>query len=317
MQIAFYIRIVVLITFFLIMFSLISFLSLDVNVMRKSLIRTLRIKINKYIRDNDKRIEEQLFKNSNSFSSKYNQFLNELRIDLEMFSHVNLTFFKIILYSITGFITFLCISILGSWYLVILFPLIFIAILSILLSISLSAKQRRIIDVIDTENLLSIEMRRGFNNVVRDNLNRIPVSIRQYYLEYLTNTEQFNYNSEDALRILKLSLGKVSYNFLDKVNIEMNYREEGTIEGFKDIVELNNIRKLARNELNKTIRNIFSQFMGALILTSGLLLLEILMIKAVRWFYFRFIAGQILLIINIIIILGFYLRINMMKADEL
>lgn len=313
----FYIRIVVLITFLLSSALLISMLKLDMNSMRKSFIRTIILKINKYIRKHDALIEESLFKNRNTFKNKYNQFLNELRIDIELFNGISLTFFKILLYFISGFITFLLISITGNWLLLVTYPLIVICIVCILFSTSLHHKQRRIIDVIDTENLLSIEMRRGFNTVVKDNLTRIPISIREYYADYLNNVENLNYPSEDALRILKMSLGNISYDFLSKVNIEMNYREEGTIETFKDIVELNNIRKLARSELNKTMRRIFNQFIVALIMALVLLLLEILMIKAVRWFYLKFFIGQILTIVNIMVVLAVYLRINIMKAEEL
>jgi len=317
MKTEFYIRIVVLVTFLLASGLLISMLKIDMNSMRKSFIRSIIININRYIRKKDAKIEEELFKNRNTFENKYNQFLNELRIDIELFNGISLTFFKTLLYIVSGFVTFLLVSITGNWLLIVTYPLIAICIVCVLFSTSLHHKQRRIIDVIDTENLLSIEMRRGFNTVVRDNLNRIPVSIREYYEDYLNNVENLNYNSEEALRILKMSLGNVSYDFLSKVNIEMNYREEGTIETFKDIVELNNIRKLARSELNKTMRRIFNQFVVALIMALALLVLEIIMIKAVRWFYLKFFMGQILTIVNIMVVLAVYLRINIMKAEEL
>ncbi len=316
-SVALFIRIVISVTVILCSAYLISKVNIDFSSMRKTIARDLLYKINRFIRLEDKRIEESLFKSPNSMQNRYNMFLNDLRIDIEFLNKISLSFFKILLFIVSFIVTLIIVYISNNLILAIMFPLFYLTIVCILYSMSLYHKQKRISDVIETENLLSIEMNADFNNIVKKNISQIPISVQEFYRQYLTDTNSFNFTEEDALRKLKLSLGKVSYDFLSKVKVLVTDNPEGHIKTFRDIVALNNIRKLARDELNKTMRRIFNRFLGALFMAYALLFVEVIVIKAVRWFIFSTVPGQILFIVDIIILLYVYLRINMMKAEVL
>ena len=309
---------VVIVSAILCLCLLYNMIKFDTNAFKKSLSRKFKKAIDTFIYEKDKKLEAVIEKNN--LPAKLNLFLYDIKIDLELFKDATLYQFKLIIYAISFLISvsiglFVFSNILTVLF---LFPLIYIAVVSMLFFNIVNKKRQRLLDIITTENLLSIEMNRGFDTVVRDNINNIPASVRDSYNNYLINKERLNYSSEEALHKLRIELGTYSWNFLSKVNLYENYREtESDVEMFKDIVILNQIRLRGYNEVDKVVRSVRSSFWVAIGMSVILWILEFIAIKAVRWFYLSFFVGQILLILNILLLILVNLRLQILNSEEL
>lgn len=316
----FYIKIIISISIILAILVICSFITFDINSMRKNFIGSIIRGINTYIKKQEEDMRNKMFKGQmNPLYYKWNRFMNGLKIDIPVFETIPVTQFKWLLYIIS-----VVSSIIISFILfnnILLFPILAIIILTMILcylySSTVRRRYNRLVDSITTENILSGNMDTGFLADVKMHINNIPSSIRKQYQQYVMNIEKLNYPSEEALKILDLDIGGYSSDFLNNVNIYENYREEGFINVFKDVVELNNIRKIARDKMEALMQRITIDFNIAFIISYGLFLVCLVCIPYFRKFYLETTPGQVIFIINLIILAVVYLRLATLKAEEL
>lgn len=315
-----YYRFIIIISIVIVFYVLFAFFPINLNNFYRTLLHNIVLRINTFVRKNEENLRKKLRRNELSpLQYKYNLFLERLKQNLEAFRGLPLIHFKFILVVTSIFFSFLFSFLLFNNLILMLFllPITFITLVSFLYSITIKQSYHRIIDSITVENMLAPNISKGFLLDVKENLNSIPISLRREYENYIINVEQLNYHSEDALEILDLNTGKYSTEFLQDVNIVTNHTVEGYINKFQDIVEENGLKIIARNRMEKVIQYLSVDFTLSFIISFGFLLLELILMPALRHFYFTNSIGQMIFILDILLAAIMYMFVNLLKATEL
>lgn len=251
---------------------------------------------------------------------KLYRFMNDLIIDLGV-KRLGVTPYSFTFLVLLGSLILsilLCNAAFGSLALaIIVYPIITVAVVCILYTKANMAHDLRIEAVIEAENIISNSVKDGVVVAVRNSINLIPEMVRTDFRDFLDNIEHKNYHIRTALLELNNNLGSISDDFIKKC-IEFEIQEEHGIAGmFQDIVELNNIKTELRTEMKRNFEKIFGDFViGALMIfvfLGGVLLI----FDNVADFYFNNIIGQIIIIIDILIVIGEFVFITYLRAKEL
>lgn len=314
-------KIVIIVTVILILISIFSNITLNTVYIRKSIGQRISVFINTFIRKQEEAYVIKMNTNSiHPLMRKFNILMARLKMEMPLFSPFPLTLFKYFIYFVS-FIASFTISLLvfnNIFLIVPLFAIVIITIICGLFSITIKSRLKRIIDCIECENLLAANVASSsFLLNVKRSLESIPLTLKKSYSQYITNIEMLNYNSEEALNLLDAETGYFSHDFISNINIYENYRVKGFENIFKDVAELNNIRKLARDRMDFIIKKISKDFLIAFLISYGSLIAEIVLSEVLSKFYFKNTVGQIIFIIDLLLLAYMYLRINMLKATEL
>lgn len=258
--------------------------------------------------------------NEKNTKFKAYRFLNDLIIDLGLKRKGMTPYTFLMLLLVGSFLlsVVICQYVFNSIILsIIVYPLMLIAVTCVLYTKANMAHDIRIEAVIEAENIISNNIREGVTPSIRNNINVIPEVIRAEFRDYLDNIEYKNYHIRTALMELNNNLGSISDDFIKKC-IEFEIQEEHGIVGmFQDVVELNNIKSELRTEMKRSFEKIFTDFTIGVLMIFVFLGGTIILFDNVADFYFNHIIGQIILIIDALIIIGEFVFITYLKAKEL
>ena len=287
-----------------------------VNYFKKSFFQNFKKQINNFVIKHSIEYTPRKF----YLLQRYDTFLQRIKINFNFFNQLSLIYFKLEIYLISLIISIFIGYIIGNMWMV--FPFLLITIItsiSILYSTSIRQTYDRIIECINIENLLSpiLVTNIDFINIVENNISYFPLIVKKPYENFLRNTKTLNYPISKALHILDEELGYYSSNFLSDVEILMDYTQKGFSKKFEDTIEENGIKILARNRMERLITEINIDFTTGFLISYGLLILEFITIIPVRTFYLKTDIGQILFVINILLLAFMYFVINLLKAQEL
>ena len=179
------------------------------------------------------------------------------------------------------------------------------------------AHDLRIEAVIEAENIISNNINDGVVVAVRNSYDSLPKDVKMEFKDFLDNMEHENYYIKTALLDLNNKLGSVADDFISKC-IMFELEEEHGIAGiFKDVVELNNIKTQARTDMKHKFERVTTQFIIGVSMILIFLFGVIAVFPVVRNFYFKYTAGQLLLVGDAAIIIGEFVYITYLRAKEL
>lgn len=248
------------------------------------------------------------------------RFLNDLIIDLKL-KQMGATPYEFLFIVVVGSAVLtlvLCQILFGNmWMAVVMTPIIFAGIMSVLYTKANIAHDTRIENVIEAENIISNNIKEGFVVAVRDSIGAIPEQIRGVFEDFLDNVELKNYHIRTALLELNQQLGTVSDDFIKKCIIFETEEEHGIADMFQDIVEINNIKMELRTDVKRQFEEVVAEFIiGATMIF--LFLGGVLAIYTnVANFYFRTPLGQIIIAIDVLILIGEFVYITYLRAKEI
>ena len=247
------------------------------------------------------------------------RFLNDLVIDLGLKRLGMTPYMMLFMVIVISFIFGMLLSqiMFGNWlWTIILFPISAVVIVCGMYTKANIEHDRRIDDIIEVESLISNTIRNGVVVAVRENLSLIPERVRDDYAQFLYDINEHNYHIKTALMSLADRLGSSSESFIRKcITFETN-EESGLEDSFKDTVLINNIRMQQRIEMRKTFENIAKQFAISVIMIFVFLRGVIAAYPFVRNFYFTNFFGQLLIIIDMLLVIGEFVYITYLRAKN-
>ena len=86
---------------------------------------------------------------------------------------------------------------------------------------------------------------------------------------------------------------------------------------FRDVVELNNVKTELRTEMKRSFEKIFGDFVIGALMIFVFLGGTLVLFDNVANFYFNNIVGQIIIIIDVLIVIGEFVFITYLRAKEL
>lgn len=298
-------------------------LEINIFILLKKISAMLLFKSSSYINSREKAYERDLEIgriNNKSRRVKSYKFLNELIIDLGL-KRMGATPYEFLFICTVGALVIailLCqIVFNGLWMIILIFPITLAAIICILYTKANVAHDARIENIIEAENIVCNNIKGGVVKAVRDSINVIPRDIRTEFEDFLDNVEHKNYHIKTALLALNNQLGSVSDDFIKKSIVFEMEEEHGIVGMFQDLVEINNSKMQLRTEMKRNFEEIVTNFIvGAtmiFVFLGGVLALY----KDVAQFYFKNPIGQLLLSIDALILIGEFVYITYLRAQEL
>ena len=248
------------------------------------------------------------------------RFLNDLIIDLGL-KQIGATPYEFLFISLAGsFIlaVVICQSLFGNiWMSLALFPIAFVGIMSLLYTKANVSHDTRIENVIEAENIICNNISGGVVVSVRSSLNVIPMQVRGEFKDFLDNIEHKNYHIKTALMELNQHLGVAADDFIKKCIVFEMEEEHGIVGMFKDVVEINNIKMEMRTEMKRKFEEVVTDF----VIGSTMIFLFLGGVLAVYTdvasFYFKTPIGQIILLIDALLVIGEFVFITYLRAKEL
>ena len=248
------------------------------------------------------------------------RFLNDLIIDLGLKKKGMTPYEFLLIVAIGSLLVSLFIGIIlfrHAIMSVLSYPIVFAGILCSVYTKGNVEHDTRIEAIIEAENIICNSITSGVVVAIRENIDAIPMQVRNEFKDFLDNMEFKNYYIETALLDLCNQLGSISEPFINKC-IMLETREEQGIAGlFQDIVEINNIKLVKRTKMKKKFEEEEMKFVISAVMILVFLVGVIAIYPFVRVFYFTNTIGQLLLILDALIIIGEFVYITYRRAKEL
>lgn len=251
---------------------------------------------------------------------KLYNFLNELIIDLGLLRTGVTPYELLFIVCILTFIVtaILCKIIFGSVLMVIvMFPVVLIGVFCVMYTKANLAHDQRIENVIEAENIICNNIKVGVVVAVRESLDVLPKEIRPDFKDFIDNIEQQNYHIKTALLELNAHLGSVADDFIKKCVVFEMEEEHGIAGMFQDIVEINNINLEMRVEMKRHFEEVKSEFKIGAAMIFAFLGGVLAIFPNVREFYFTTWIGQLIIVIDVLLLILEYVFITYLRAQEL
>lgn len=247
------------------------------------------------------------------------RFLNDLIIDLGIKRRGATPYEFLFLVAIGAAVVSILIgAMLGtSLMAVILYPIVFAGLMCGLYTKANLAHDGRIDAVIEAENIISNNIKGGVIASVRSSLDVIPEEVRNEFRDFLDNIEQKNYHVVIALTELNNNLGTIADDFIKKCIMFETEEEHGYSGVFKDVVEVNNIKTAIRNDVKRKFEVVTSQFVISVMMVFGFLALGMIVYSILADFYLKSIVGNFVLALDALFIIGEFVYITYLRAQEL
>ena len=275
--------------------------------------------INKAERDYERNLEIGRYKQKSARVKVY-KFLNDLTIDLDLkssgYTPYTLLFFIV---AVSVVIAFIVSNIVfrNLWLFIFAFPIVFAAIACFLYTRANIAHDSRIDDVIASENIISNNVSKGVVVSIRMNLDSFPIKLQPVFREFVDSVETRNTHVRTALLELGSNLGSVSDDFIQKcITFELE-EEHGLVGIFNDVVEVNSIKSEFRIYMKRKFEEVMFEFIMGLGMIFFFLGGIIALYPMLQQFYFVNIFGQILLLLDGLLIVAEFVYITYLRAQEL
>lgn len=251
---------------------------------------------------------------------KIYRFLNDLIIDLGLKQKgaTPYEFLFIVAVCVLFGTIALCQILFGSFLMVIvMYPIVFAAVICILYTKANVAHDNRIESVIEAENIICNNIAGGVVAAVKGSIDVIPKQIRPEFVDFIDNVEHKNYHIRTALMELNAHLGSVADDFIKKCIVFEMEEEHGIVGMFRDIVEINNIKMEMRTEMKRRFEEVKIQFIIGALMIFVFLGGVIGIYPDVAHFYLKLPIGQIILSIDFLVMVLEFVYITYLRAKEL
>lgn len=249
------------------------------------------------------------------------RFMNDLIIDLDIKKRgITPYSFIIIIIAVSLVVDIYATQLLFSGNIImgiILFPVSLALIVCVAYTKANMAHNARISAVIEAENIISNSIADGVVLAVKNNIDLLPKQVKVAYEDFVLNVEKRNIHVKPALNELNNQLGSMSDDFIKKC-IQFELEEaDGSVLIFQEVVELNNLKNDLRIKMKYSIDAVTYQIVISAAMIFAFLGGVIAIFDVVRNFYFNTIAGQIILMLDILILVGESVYITYLRAREL
>lgn len=198
---------------------------------------------------------------------------------------------------------------------IVAFPIVSAGVLCAAYTKANIAHDARIEAVIEAENTISNSINEGVVVAVKQTIDSLPKEVRTEFKDFLNDIEDNTY-IVTALLDLNNKLGTISDDFIQKCIKLMTDEEHGTAGIFQDVIELNNIKSQLRLSMKRSFEVVVTDFIVSATMILVFLIGVIIIYPVVRNFYFNTLPGQLLILVDILILIGEFVYITLLRAQD-
>lgn len=175
----------------------------------------------------------------------------------------------------------------------------------------------RIEAIIESENIICNNIKDGTLVAVKNSIDLMPLEVRAEFRDFIDNVEYKNYHIKTALQELNTVLGSVADEFIKKCIVFETEEVKGLLGTFQDIVEINTIKTGIRNTMKRKFEKAMQEFALAAGGIGIFLLAGLIIFPFLREFYLHNPAGQIILLIDALLIIFQFVNVTRARAIAL
>lgn len=198
-----------------------------------------------------------------------------------------------------------------------MFIAIFYLVLNVFKLLSLLKYETREAEIMDAVDLLVSDIRGGVYNAISRYQNSFHPNIRPYFLEFLDDIRNKNYNFKDAMLILNNKLGPNFNDFTQKA-ITYELKADKTLDDiFSTIIETNRKVRELREMINIKFQQLKMQFFISLVLIGGYALFTTITEPYIVNVLFNTTFGKLLIIFDVVLVAGVLSYLTTLKTKSL
>lgn len=286
-------------------------------------IRKIAYFIGKVVSKREKRYQRDITigkLNNKMRTVKTYKFMRELIIDLKL-EYTGITPYELMGFILVGSLVMSYVIALifftTTAIMILLYPICACGVICLMYTKANVAHERRIAAVIESENIICNNVSNGVLVAVKQNINIIPEETRPYFRDFIDNIEIKNYHIKTALLELNMQLGSMSDDFIKKCIVFELEEERGVADMFQDVVELNNIKSDLRNDMKHELEEKVNEIRISIVMITIFLFAVLAIYPSIRSMYFNTVPGNIVIVIDILLLIIIYVIATVVRATEL
>jgi hypothetical protein len=249
--------------------------------------------------------------------SKVGYFLNDMVIDLKL-KNVGIDVPLAVMY-------FMCINVILSVLIALLlvgnvfgaflvFPVVSLGSFVIFYSKAAKSKLVRMMELLEAENIICNGIDKGFIVALKESIDTIPEGLRPAYQDYIMTTTVLGSGHAAGLAQLKETIGYESVDTLEKIENYIDNEANGSEGLFREVIMLNNTKIELRNHMERVFGIIKTDFNNSLLIIGiGVVGVNIIY-DHVRYFYLETLAGNLVIILNVVVVMAVFGYITSLQA---
>ena len=192
---------------------------------------------------------------------------------------------------------------------------VYIAMLAGLYMMASVGHYNKLFAVMDAEDLIISTIDRGVTVSVRLNIDNFSPIIVDYFIEFLSNMDEYNLSFSDSMNILNRQLGDKFTDFAGKaIQLENNQRA-GSIEVFSDTILINSDLRIDTMEMMQFLKETNTSFALSILVLVGFTIMFFGTAKGLTTILLTTKTGQLLLSINLALVILGFARLQSLRRD--
>lgn len=183
--------------------------------------------------------------------------------------------------------------------------------------LSLTMYEKREARIMDSVDLLSMDVKGGVYNAIVRYKNSLHPSIRPYFEEFVNNIQFEGYSFKEAMLNLNDKLGSEFTDFAHKAIIYEEKADEDLEEIFSTIVETNRNKRTLRYLNNEKFSQLRFEFILSNLIIAGYGMFTIWTDPFMRNFFTNTTFGKVLLILDLVLVTLVLAYISSIKSKSL
>lgn len=267
----------------------------------------------------NKRYDRKISLKRGSIPFRFNRFLKEIISNLGMAKdNVTPTGLLIFISSVS-----LALALLFSFWsgdyglLPVAFVAVFFFIITLFHFLSLTRFERKEAEIMDTEDLIAMDVKGGVYNAIVRYRKAFHPNIRPYFEEFIDNVQYKGFSFKESMLILNGKLGDNFTSFAQKAILYEEKASEGMEDIFTTVVDINRQKRDLRYENNIKFASLRLEF----IMSTGIIIFYAFFSMSIDPFISYFLSGtyfgKVMLIVDLIIVTAVLGYIASIKAKFL
>ena len=174
--------------------------------------------------------------------------------------------------------------------------------------------ERREMEVMDAIDLIVPEIHNGTKNAIIQYQDNFAPGIREDFKAFVANIQDRGYSFNNAMYILADNLGDVFRDFADKAIYYEDIGDNELLDIFTDLVETNRLRRELRERNNRKFTELRVTFIVSSIMTFCYFIFIVVTDQFSRQFLLQTQAGNVILLIILVIVFGVLAFISTIKS---
>lgn len=183
--------------------------------------------------------------------------------------------------------------------------------------ISLLRFEKKEADIMDSEDLIAMDIKGGVYNAILRYRNSFHPSVKPHFEEFIDNIQNKGYGFREAMTLLNDKLGYTFTNFAQKAIIYEEKADSDMDDIFSSVVETNRFRRTLRHQNNIEFGRLRLEFLVSAGIIAGYALFSVYSDPFLAEFFTNSMFGKLLILIDVVAVTAVLAYIASIKAKLL